>query len=383
MKLPTILFRNTGVLDAHGNPVREPVELNDFQSMQAAMSLDALNNAPGGLSQARLNANGATNDTSMGFQIALDTATYYRKQITEQTFYTVKEGLDAFVPMSVGEGAWSESMLTNRSFSEGGAFSDGIITDGGQSAKLSTVTASMAAITLPVYTWAKKKTWSIPQVQKALRNNNWDFIYHLEMARKTNFDLGCQEITFLGLQNDTTNCPGLLNNPSSTIDTSTITVPISQMSAAQLATFVSTVIGLYAANTTNWALPDTFVIPLSDYLGMPAFAPNVIGAGTGTFPVSIGEYIERAFRMATQNPAFKVMGVAYANPAVNNTLRGLNKNIYMLYRRDLSSLYMAHPVPYTGTQANTTDNFVFQDVGYAQFTGVQALRPLELYQMQF
>lgn len=378
MKLPSILFRNTGKKDEQGNPIREAVELSDSQSFAAFSGFSSLCDNAGGIQTARMNATGDTNDIAMGFQVALDTATYYRKQITEQTFYTVKEGLNAFVPMTVGEGAWSESMLTNRSFLEGGAFSDGIITDGGQSAKLSTVTASMSTISQVVNTWGKKKTWSIVQVQKALRNNNWDFIYHLELSRKTNFDLGTQEVTFLGLQNDTTNTPGLLNNPAATIDTGTITTAISAMSAAQLATFVSTVLGAYFANTNSTALPDTFVIPMADYLGMSALTPGTLG----TYPVPVLSYILGAFREQC-GPGFKLMATAYNQAATNNTMRGINKNIYMLYRNDMQSLIMNHPVPYTATQPGTQDNFTFSDVAFAQFTGVLALRPLELYRMQY
>ncbi len=378
MKLRSILFRNTGKLDDQGCMIREPVELTDAQSFAAFSGFAALCDDAGGIQTARLNAAGATNDTAMGFQVALDTATYYRKQITEQTFYTVKEGLATFVPMTVGEGAWSESMLTNRSFSEGGAFSDGIITDGGQSAKLSTVTASMATISQVVNTWGKKKTWSIIQVQKALRNNNWDFIMHLEKSRKTNYDLGVQEVTFLGLQNDTTNTPGLLNNPGATVDTATITQAISTFSAAQFQTFVSTVLGLYFANTNSTALPNKFVIPMSDYLGMSALVPGTVG----TYPVPIIQYLNDAFKREC-GPDFQIIGTAYNQAATNNTLRAINKNIYMLYRHDMESLIMNHPVPYMATQPGTEDNFTFSDVGFAQFTGVLALRPLELYQMQY
>ena len=378
MKLPSILYRNTGKLDDQGRMIREPVELSDAQSFAAFTGFSALCDDNGGIQTARLNAAGNTNDTTMGFQVALDTATYYRKQITEQTFYTVKEGLNAYVPMTVGEGAWSESMLTNRSFSEGGAFSDGIITDGGQSAKLSTVTASMATISQVINTWGKKKTWSIIQVQKALRNNNWDFIYHLEVSRKTNYDLGVQEVTFLGLQNDTTNTPGLLNNPAATVDTSTIPTAISAMTAGQFSTLVSTVLGLYFNNTNNTTLPNKFVIPMSDYLGLSNLVPGTLG----TYPMPMIQYLLEAFRREC-GPDFQIMGVAYAQAAINNTMRGINKNIYMLYRHDMGSLIMNHPVPYMATQPGTQDNFTFSDVGFAQFTGVLSLRPLELYQMQY
>jgi hypothetical protein len=39
---------------------------------------------------------------------------------------------------------------------------------------------------------------------------------------------------------------------------------------------------------------------------------------------------------------------------------------------------MQLPVPYSTTVPNSLDNFQLQDVAYAQFTGVQALKPREI-----
>ncbi len=57
---------------------------------------------------------------------------------------------------------------------------------------------------------------------------------------------------------------------------------------------------------------------------------------------------------------------------------GLLGSVYSLYNYDEESLRMDIPVDYTNTLANSIDNFSFQNVGYGQFTGVLAYRPLEL-----
>ena len=75
----------------------------------------------------------------------------------------------------------------------------------------------------------------------------------------------------------------------------------------------------------------------------------------GTFPVSMGTYLENAFRQATGNPNFKVVGNAYCDAANNNSLRGLNKNIYALYRYDDKGLRMDIPVDFTVTQPNSLE----------------------------
>ena len=151
------------------------------------------------------------------------------------------------------------------------------------------------------------------------------------------------------------------------------------MTAAQLNAFVAGVIGAYQANTTNYRYPTHFVIPARDYAGLMVPFPGTVG----TFPVPILEYLEKAFQKATMNPEFKILPCAYCEAAVNNTLRGLNKNIYMLYRHDPESLLMNVPLTYTASQPGTADNFSFADVAISQFTGVGAIRPLELFQMQY
>ena len=91
---------------------------------------------------------------------------------------------------------------------------------------------------------------------------------------------------------------------------------------------------------------------------------------------------EEAFKKLC-GPNFKIIGNAYADAANNNSLRGLNKNVYALYRHDPEALRMDIPVDYTVTQPNSVDNFHFQDVAYAQLTGVGFYKPLETLLFQY
>lgn len=328
----------------------------------------------------RQNAVGDSVDTATGYQIAIDTLTYLKKEVSEQKFYEV--AFADFVPLVVGDGAFSQSILTNREFSVSDDFEAGMINTGNADARLSMSDMAVDGVTMKVRNWAKGISYTIFEVEQALRANSWDPIMGKHRARKKNWDLGLQLIMFLGSKTDTA-VPGLLTATGINTNTSLITKYISTMTAAELQTFVAGLIAAYFANTNSTAMPDTFVIPYTDYLGLTVFTPNVIGAGTGNFPVMMLDYLETAFKKATKNPNFRIMPLAYCDASTNNSLRGINKNIYMLYRMDKETIRADVPVDYTVTQAATLNNFTFQDVGYGQFTGVGIYRNLEVLKFQF
>ncbi len=125
----------------------------------------------------------------------------------------------------------------------------------------------------------------------------------------------------------------------------------------------------YFANSNSTVLPDTFIIPTSDYLGLASSADE-------TFPLkSKLERIIEAFRAMTGNMEFEVKPLAYAD-STNNDL-GVQR--YVLYRRnDATSLTAEVPVDYTTTIFDTVNGFQYESVAYGQFSSVEAFRPLEM-----
>lgn len=321
------------------------------------------------------NANGDVNDSSMGYQIAIDTMTYIKKQITEQLFYEVD--LSEYIPFAVGEGAFAANILTNVEFSNADDFESGNIRSGESGSRLAVADSSVASKTQKVITWAKQIGYTIVDVQQALMANNWDFIAGKERARKRNWDLGIQRIAFLGSKSDTA-VTGLLNNGNVTVDTTTITKLVSSMTAAETDTFVRTLIAAYRAAVNYSRYPDRFVIPEDDFLALPSMVPNVIGTGSGTYPVSRITYLEEAFRKVC-GAGFRIIPTAYGIPANNP----LNEHLYALYKHDPESLKMELPVNYTATAPNSINNFSFQNVGYGQYSGVGVFRNLELVYFRF
>src|SRR5574343_949928 len=65
---------------------------------------------------------------SLGYEIPITTLTTIMKKITEQKFFEVMPA--DYLPVRVGEGAWSSFLTTYRSFDVAGSFEDGIINTG-------------------------------------------------------------------------------------------------------------------------------------------------------------------------------------------------------------------------------------------------------------
>jgi hypothetical protein len=311
------------------------------------------------------NANGDIDSTTLGYQIAIDYLTFIKKQVTEQKFYTVAPA--DFVPIAVGDGSFSQSIITNLAVNTSGDFESGIINQGEGNSRLAEAGAGISSKSVIVKNWAKAVTYTIFEVEQALRASNWDYIEALHSARKKNWDLGMQKIAFLGSKVDE-EVKGLLTSSALTINTSLISKSISTMSTAEFATFVGALIQAYQANCAYTAMPDLFIIPQADFNGL-ATPLNTL------YPtVSKLEYLKKAFSEIVPG-GVEIKGLAYCTPA--NSDGHLSTERYVLTRRDPTSVRMDVPVDFTITQPNTVNNFQFQDAAYGQFTGVEFYRNLE------
>lgn len=308
---------------------------------------------------------------TLGYEIDITTLTTIMKKITEQKFFELAPA--DYLPVVVGDGAWSSNLVTYRSFQLSDDFSTGVINTGGNNDRLAMADAGVDSLNINVYNWAKSIGWSLFDLQLAAKAGNWDLITAKEKSRKRNWDLGIQKVAFLGLQNDTTNCPGLYTQAGVTVDTTTLPQPISSLSVVDLKVFCTQVLNVYRSNAVRTAWPTHFIIPESDYLGLAAPA-------SADFPIkSVLEQLEDTFKIMTKNPGFKILPNAYGDTAYSSQ----TYQRYILLNYDEESLKMTIPVDYTNTLANSIDNFNFQNVGYGQFSGVLALRPLEMYYLQF
>lgn len=311
---------------------------------------------------------------SLGYEVQITTLTALSKKISEQKFFEIHPA--DFLPVRVGEGAWSSNITTYRSFDIADDFETGVINTGGQNGRMASADAGVDALNIPVFNWNKAIGWSIFDLELAARSGNWDLVSSKEKARKKNWDLGIQRIAFLGARGQNAvggQCLGLLNQAGITTNTTTITKAIKDMTPTELSTFCGLVIENYRDNNNRTAWPTGFYIPESDYNGLA-------NQSSPDFPIkSKLLLLEETFQTICRNKAFKILPLAYADAKYHADVAQIaGKQVYVLANYDEESIRMDIPVDYTNTLANSLDNFNFQNAGYGQFTGVLAYRPLEL-----
>lgn len=305
---------------------------------------------------------------SLGYEVDITTLTAISKRVVEQKFFTLAPA--DYMPVRVGEGAWSADILTYRDFSIGGDFETGIVNTAANKSRLAEADAGVDSISVPVINWAKEINWTIFDLAMASRSGNWDLVSSKERARKKNWDLGIQKIAFLGSASNA-NVRGLLTQSDVNSNTTLIDAPLSTMSTTDFTTFVAGIVADYRANAQYTVMPSLFVIPESDYNGL-------VTPYSATYPnISRLQYLLEAFRTVTQNPNFKIMPCAYADAANNADTQVGGLNRYALYNYDEDSGRMDIPVDYTNTMQNTINGAQFSNVGYGQFTGFKAYRPRE------
>ena len=309
--------------------------------------------------------NGLSIDQS-GYEHAITVLTQIKAQVVKQKFYEVNPS--DFMPVVVGEGAWLNNLVFNSVYMNADDFESGIVDSSRPFNKKPATDVEIIAKPIPIVSWNKAFSYSVMEVAQAAKGNV-DVITVMEEARKKNWDLGIQRTAFLGSKSKS-NILGLYTAESVNINTTLITEPISTMDVAEFQTLVATILGLYSANANATVLPNRFVMPLADYLGMAR-------AASALYPVvSKLEYLTNAFKAICGND-FKISYTAYGNKAQMNTA-GSNNYRYILYRDDPEVLEMNIPVAYTTTAFGTANGFDFENVAMGQFSGVFAKRPQEL-----
>ena len=313
---------------------------------------------------------------AIGYEVSITTLTQIVKKVSEQKLYEVAPA--DFVPIKVGEGTWASNLTTYRSFDIADEFESGIINTGGNNTRQSTGDAGVDALNIKINNWVKGTGWSIFDLAQASRSGNWDLVAAKERTRKRNWDLGIQRVAFLGARGQNGaggSCLGLLNQATGQFDSTLITTALSSMTYTQLAAFQQAAIGLYRKNCNYTAFPTHFIIPELDYNGLAV-------QSSPQFPVkSVLALLEEGFQTITRNKNFKILPLAYANAAnAGGALpSGAATGLYTFLNYDEESIRMDIPLQYTNTLANSLDNFMFQNSGYGQFTGVLAYRPAEIY----
>lgn len=316
--------------------------------------------------QARYNTEQIQN--SLGYEVDVTTLTGISKSIVEQKFFQIAPA--DFVPVKVGDNAWTSDILTYRDFSLSDDFEDGVVNTAGSNSRIAEVDSGIDAVRVPVINWAKQVSWSIFDLKLASQSGNWSIVESKERARKKDWDLGIQRITFLG-SNNNSSVKGLLTQDGVTSNTTVISKYIKDMTSEEFNALGRNLLEAYRANAQRTTMPTHFAIPEADFNGLATF-PDA------TYPLKTKlEILVESFRLLTGNPNFVIKPLTYADQANNADVAGLNLNRYVLYNYDMDTVRMDLPVDYTNTQANTVNGLQFQNAAYGQYTGVQFYRERE------
>jgi len=300
---------------------------------------------------------------TLGYSQLITTLTAVGRKVSEQKFYEID--FANYVPVVVGNGAYQRAIINWRTYVKGEGFKTGVISNAGNQAQLPLVDAAYDQIEQTIYNWAKGMVYNVFELEEAMRANTlFSLIEARELARRKEWDLGLQEVAFLGYGASY----GLLNQASVNVDSSTISKRIPAMSAAEFNTFVGAIYEIYRARCKRTAKPTHFIMPEADWNGLINF-PDA------TYPLKTKlELLEQAFKTITANPGFKILPCAYCDKANFDT----TNNRYVLLNYDEASVKMDLPIDYTMTAAGTFNGFSWENVGFGSFTGVVVQRELEM-----
>lgn len=306
---------------------------------------------------------------TLGFDLPITTLTAISKSVVEQKFFEIRPS--EYMPVRVGENAWSDQILTYLGYNVAGDFEAGNLNTGSNNSRLAQADAGVTGVYNPVQDWAATISWTYIDLRKAAKSGNWDLIAQKERSRKTMWDLGIQKIAFLG---STSNAAfmGYLTQTGVNSNTALITEYLSGMDATEFAAFVAGVVGAYRSNCNYTAWPSQFIIPEADWTGLSTLVPGTVG----TYPISKIDYLLNAFKAVTGNQNFKILPCAYADQARNAD--SIDTNRYVLSNYNEDSGRMDIPVDYTNTLQNTLNGFQFESAAYGEYTGYLAYRPLEM-----
>lgn len=335
-----------------------------------------LNNARGKLSpdfsvhgHKLTNANGDIETTLSGFKFITSTMSEIMQEEIEQKHMEVP--FADYVPVDVGGAPDAEEIIRKVTFQTGGDFHDGDINTSTSTSRMASVDVAMTPLRMPIKDWAKDFTYNIVEIAKAAASSNWDLLAGKTKSLKKNWDLGLQEICFLG-HPGVSELTGLLNSDEVNSNSSVIsTKKISEMTSAEFQTFIGQVVSVYVDNSENTSKPDTFVIPTDDFLGLASAASDNNPA------ISKLEYLQKALAATSGNKNFTILDLAYCQKERNEDF-GINSNRYVMYKNDPDVLTMAIPVDFTLLEAETINNFNFTQVAYGRYSGTMITRPKEV-----
>lgn len=313
------------------------------------------------------NAQELLNNVGYG-DIDITLLTVIEREVSQQKFYQVNP--EDFIPFDRTQGGWADYITVLRNFvtSEGNidSWTRGVDAD---NARRGQDGANLQSASLKVHNLAKMISYSLFEIRQAMQTGRWNIVTEKERARKIDYDISIQRALLLGDSNHL----GLLNQPEAQTNATILTKPINTMTAAEFKTFLAALLPTYYELTGMTALPDTFAIAPSDFLGLGVAVDE-------QYPVftTMLERLNGVFREMTGNQNAKIVPLAYCEPQFND---GTYK--YALYRKDFDTLRVYEPFSYNVVQGVSVDGMNYQNTAYARVSDVFLNRPKEMVYLTF
>lgn len=305
---------------------------------------------------------------SIGADQAITTMTSILPTIIEQKFYELP--LADIVDIEVGQGNPFSAVLFNWTTKiEGGSFESGLINMAKNRADANADDIAVEPTERHVIGWKKDVNYNIfEEGTFAQGTQNMDYAQEKYKARKKQYDLGIQDTVMFGLKYDPVKYPGILTQANVTSNATLISKALKDMTAEEFNAVIAGLLPAYMTQCSYTIRPNVFMIPADDFYGLSSQM-------SADYPLKTKlEVLEAALKTATGDGNFKVIPNAYCSKENNANIAGLNKNRYVLYRKQSDTLIMNIPLDFTVTLPGTVNGFDYTSAAYSRFTGVKLFR---------
>lgn len=300
--------------------------------------------------------------------IDLTLLTIIERNISQQKFY--KTNPEDYVPFDTTTGGWSDFITVLRSYANVDAdintWERGVDAD---NARRGQVGVKLESVALKLHNLDKMVSYSLFELNQAAQTGIWNLVTEKERARKIDYDLAVQRAVLLGDADH----KGLLNQAEVTTNTTILTKAISKMTSTEFKTLLSNLFKEYFMHTDMTALPDTLVMPFSDFMGLGVAVDE-------QYPVftTMKQRLTDVFREVTGNANAEIKPLAYCEKKFHD---GAYK--YALYRKDFDSIRVYQPYGYSVVQGTTVDGVNYQNTAYARISDVFVNRPKEMLYLSY
>lgn len=255
---------------------------------------------------------------------------------TVDTLYYELNGqkLSDFCPIEVGKGAYATQLLQYAINYKANAGKQGLINPTANGInKDANSTIQIGTLSFPNNFWRWDYTVTNELVNMGRVNmETFSIIEEHEKARKKVWDLMLQDAWFKGLGDGASY--GLLNQPGVTVDTTTMTAKLADMTDDQFTTFLAAIGNAFGRNSSYTVTFNRMLIPTSDFYGLTK--------PFGQYGLNRLQVLEDAMKRVVGGD-FKVVHAKY-NEDANAAGNGAR---YVFYNAAADNICSYLPVPYT------------------------------------